>query len=122
MYETYARSITFPSRAALAAALSIFVLCPGLRAQVRPLEYNGGELVTMAVQGQISHATLRDPPYRITPDGDVAVYPGIGGITYNFRTGDSAVQIAADHVEPAVSVYSPGQEKDRNSTRNVDSS
>jgi hypothetical protein len=37
------------------------------------------------------------------------VFPGIGSITYNFRTGDSAVHIAGDHVEPAVSLYNPGK-------------
>jgi len=73
----------------------------------------------MAVQGEISPATLSDPPYRIHPDGTLGVYPGIGGITYNFRTGDSAVRIAADHVEPAVSVYCPGGKGDRISSRNV---
>ncbi len=101
------------------ASLAIFVLSPTLFAQVRSLEYNGDELVMMAVQGEIAHAVLRDPPYRITPDGDIGVFPGVGGITYNFRTGDSAVKIAADHVEPAVSLYSLDHKKDRNSTQNV---
>jgi hypothetical protein len=36
------------------------------------------------------------------------VLPGTGSITYNFRTGDSAIKIAADHVEPAVTLYNPG--------------
>ncbi len=62
---------------------------------------------------------LRDPPYRVTPDGAIGVYPGVGGITYNFRTGDSAVKIAADHVEPAVSVYSLDHTNHRDGTRNV---
>lgn len=43
--------------------------------------------------------------YRVGPDGEARVYPGVGSITYNFRVGDSAVNLAADHVEPAVSVY-----------------
>ena len=88
----------------IAAAAAVVVLSSPLAAQVRPLEYNQDELVMVAVQGKIAPATLRDPPYRIHPDGDLGVYPGTGGITYNFRTGDSAVKIAADHVEPAVSV------------------
>ncbi len=103
----------------LVAALAITVACCSLHAQVQPLQYNADELVMMAVQGTIAPATLRDPPYRVTPDGDVGVYPGIGGITYNFRTGDSAVRIAADHVEPAVSVYSVPASRDRTSTQNV---
>ncbi len=102
-----------------AASLAIFVFpCP-VFAQVRPLQYNHDELVMMAVQGKIAPAVLNDPPYRVTPDGDLRVYPGIGGITYNFRSGDSAVKIAADHVEPAVSVYSLGDKKARNSSQNV---
>ena len=105
----------------LFATLTILALSPALLAQAktRPLQYNHDELVKIAVQGTISPATLRDPPYRITPDGEPRVYPGIGGITYNFRTGDSAVNIAADHVEPAVSVYSVGRDKDRQTSSNV---
>ncbi len=103
----------------LVSSLAICVLCPSLLAQVSPLEYNRAELVMMAVQGKIAHAVLRDPPYRVTPDGALGVYPGVGGITYNFRTGDSAVNIAADHVEPAVTVYSLDHNKDRNGPQNV---
>ena len=101
------------------SSLVVCVLTPSLLAQVHPLEYNRAELVMMAVQGKIAHAVLRDPPYRVTPDGALGVYPGVGGITYNFRTGDSAVNIAADHVEPAVTVYSLDHNKDRNGPQNV---
>ncbi len=73
----------------------------------------------MAVEGVIAPPVLRDPPYRVSPDGELGVYPGIGGITYNFRAGNSAVNIAADHVEPAVSIYNPGTTQDRNSPENV---
>ncbi len=117
MSEILARPRTL--RTALVAALSTLALSTPLPAQIQPLEYNADELVEMAVQGKIAPATLRDPPYRVTPDGDLGVYPGTGSITYNFRTGDSAVKIAADHVEPAVSVYSVERDKDRNSGQNV---
>ena len=100
-------------------AVTILVFTTSLSGQVRPLEYNGDELVMMAVQGEIAHPGLGDPPYRITPDGDLGVYPGVGGITYNFRVGDSAVKIAADHVEPAVSVSSLGRDQDRTGRRSV---
>ena len=102
-----------------AAAVTALVMSAPLAAQVRPLEYNADELVMLAVQGEIAPATLSNPPYRVHPDGKLGVYPGTGGITYNFRTGDSAVKIAADHVEPAVSVYSLGGKEDRGSTQNV---
>ena len=101
------------------SSLAVCVLCPSLLAQVRPLQYNRGELVMMAVQGKIAHAVLRDPPYRVSPDGALGVFPGVGGITYNFRTGDSAVKIAADHVEPAVTLYSLDHNQDRNGPQNV---
>ena len=101
------------------AALIAIAISSAAAAQLQPLTYNEEELVMMAVQGEIAPAVLRDPPYRITPDGGLGVYPGVGGITYNFRTGDSAVRIAADHVEPAVSVYSPDSKNDRNSSQNV---
>ncbi len=117
MSKTLARPTTLP--ATLGAALAILALSTPLFAQVKPLRYNADELVLMAVQGKIAPATLRDPPYRVTPDGDLGVYPGTGSITYNFRTGDSAVKIAADHVEPAVSVYSVEDDDDRNSGQNV---
>ena len=101
------------------ASLIAIAISSAAAAQLQPLTYNEEELVMMAVQGEIAPAVLRDPPYRITPDGGLGVYPGGGGITYNFRTGDSAVRIAADHVEPAVSVYSPDSKNDRNSSQNV---
>ncbi|MCG8603608.1 DUF4438 domain-containing protein [bacterium] len=86
---------------------------------VRPLKYNESELVQMAAEGEISPPVLHDPPYRVSPDGELGVYPGTGSITYNFRAGDSAFRIAADHVEPAVSIYNLGSTKDRNSRENV---
>ncbi len=86
---------------------------------VRPLEYNKDDLVKMAAEGKIAPPVLRDPPYRVSPDGELAVYPGTGSITYNFRVGDSAFKIAADHVEPAVSIYNLGSTNDRNSRENI---
>ncbi len=73
--------------------------------KVKPLEFNREQLVQLAVQGYISPPGFGDPPYRIDPDGKIHVLPGIGSITYNVRTGDSAVLIAGDHVEPAVSLH-----------------
>lgn len=76
-------------------------------AQLRPLEYNKDKLVKMAVQGVIGEARMSYPPYRISADGELHVVPGTGSITYNFRTGDTAVNLAGDHVEPAVTLYHP---------------
>ncbi|RMG67717.1 MAG: DUF4438 domain-containing protein [Calditrichaeota bacterium] len=76
----------------------------------------------MAVVGEISHPTLRKTGYVVTAEGKVAVYPSVGGITYNQRIGDSAVDLMADHVEPGVSIRntSPGfGEYSANSALNV---
>ncbi len=78
-------------------------------ASLKSVEYNQKKLVMMAVQGFIVPPGFRDPPYKIDPQGKINVFPGTGSITYNFRTGDSAVHIAGDHVEPAVSLYNPGR-------------
>ncbi len=64
---------------------------------------NEAQLVEMSVVGEV------DPPtsggdWRVGPDGRPALLPGVGGITYNVKVGDSAVDWAADHVEPGVSV------------------
>ena len=122
----------FPAFSSVAAAgLSLTVLfmhpivCGGLQdcdgfsrdaalaaQDVVPLEVNRDQLVHMAVLGQIRPPTLADPPYRIAPDGTVLSLPGTSSITYSHRVGDSAVDMAGDHVEPAVSITtSPAAEQ-----------
>lgn len=122
----------FPAFSSVAAAgLSLTVLfmhpilCGGLQGydgfsrgaalaaqDVVPLEVNRDQLVHMAVLGQIRPPTLADPPYRIAPDGTVLSLPGTSSITYSHRVGDSAVDMAGDHVEPAVSITtSPAAEQ-----------
>ena len=76
---------------------------------LKSVEFNQKQLVMMAVQGFIVPPGFSEPPYRIDPQGKIHVLPGTGSITYNFRTGDSAVNIAGDHIEPAVSLYNPGR-------------
>ncbi len=72
--------------------------------QRTPLEVNSDYLVEMSVIGEIRSPFMGDPPYRIAPDGTARALPGTGGITYNFRVGDSAVHLSGDHIEPAVSI------------------
>ena len=79
------------------------------------VEYNKDKLVKMAVIGYIAEARLGSPPYRVGADGSIGIFPATGSITYNFRTGDSAVDLAGDHVEPAVTLYNPGPSDDRRS-------
>jgi hypothetical protein len=80
---------------------------------LKPLEYNKNMLVIQAVVGFIAPAGLGDSPYDIDPDGKVRLNPGTGSITYNFRSGDSAINLAGDHVEPAVTLFNPGAENSR---------
>ncbi len=82
---------------------------------LKTVEYNREQLVKMAVIGYIAPARFGEDPYRIDPDGRIHVLPGTGSITYNFRSGDSAVNIAGDHVEPAVTLYNLGASKSRSS-------
>lgn len=94
--------------------LGLLLLSPLLSAQeLQPLEYNAGELVEQAVGGEIAPPIMRRSVYRVEADGTIRMVPGTGSITYNFRTGDSAVHMAGNHVEPAVSIYNPGPENAR---------
>jgi len=66
---------------------------------------NRDELVTMSVQGEVSSPVLsKGRRWRIGPDGKPRALPGMGGITYNCKVGDSAIQWQADHMEPGVSM------------------
>ena len=81
----------------------------------RVVEFNREELVMMAVEGQVSPPGINEQVYRVNADGEAQVFPGTGSITYNFRTGDSAVNLASNHVEPAVSLHNLGSSNDRDS-------
>lgn len=69
------------------------------------LNTNSDKLVKSAVVGEITHPlSRRRSPYRISASGKPKILPGVGGITYNLRVGDSATDWEADHVEPGVSI------------------
>ncbi len=69
------------------------------------IKTNRNHLVMQSVLGVISHPPMDvNRPYRISADGEPEIYPGTGGITYNARIGDNAVDWWADHVEPGVSI------------------
>ena len=75
---------------------------------MKKLNTNREQLIVQSVLGEISDPPVNiNVPYRISADGELQVLPGTGGITYNARIGDSAVNIWADHVEPAVSIRNP---------------
>ena len=75
------------------------------------LRTNAPDLVMQAVIGEIGSPIGRATPYRIGTDGVPRILPGPGGISINRRVGDRCVGLAADHVEPGVSL--------RNHQRNV---
>jgi Domain of unknown function (DUF4438) len=68
------------------------------------LKWNTGDLVEMAVTGQVSQPAIRQGAYLHRPDGRATTLPGMYGIAYNARVGDRAFGWAADHVEPGVSI------------------
>jgi hypothetical protein len=67
------------------------------------LRTNAEKLIKMSVMGEIASPTIRSV-YNVSATGKPLVLPGVGGITYNLRVGDSACGWEADHVEPGVSV------------------
>ncbi len=76
-----------------------------------PLEVNRDRLVEMAVTGFIREPFITSGHYRVSPEGTVRALPGTGSITYNHRVGDSAVDMAGDHVEPSVSITNTGDDQ-----------
>lgn len=75
------------------------------------METNENKLVEMSVIGEVCSPLSSSQPYSITPEGKPTILPGIGGITYNVKVGDNAIQWEADHVEPCVSVKNKDREE-----------
>lgn len=73
------------------------------RKKSEQLRTNEDALIEQSVLGQVS-APVSGGRWRVGPDGEVSMLPGVGGITYNCKVGDSALNWAADHVEPGVSI------------------
>jgi hypothetical protein len=67
------------------------------------LETNAARLIEQSVLGQVVAPVSRGT-WRVGPDGVPSILPGVGGITYNCKVGDSALNWEADHVEPGVSL------------------
>ena len=69
------------------------------------LKTNAEKLAKQAVLGEVSapvsHTSRR---WRVSPDGEPNILPGVGGITYNCKVGHNALEWATDHMEPGVSV------------------
>lgn len=100
------------------AMLALLGCTTDVGADVTPLETNENQLVEQAVVGYVAPPFQGDPPLRVNPEGEVTSAPGTGSITYNYRTGDSAVDMAGDHVEPAVSIHNLGRDGSAGSPEN----
>jgi hypothetical protein len=69
------------------------------------MKTNADKLVMLSVTGQVSSPMMAAGGYRIAGNtGAPVILPGVGGITYNVKVGDSACGWVANHVEPGVSV------------------
>lgn len=79
-------------------------------AKKRPqrLATNEAHLVEQSVLGEVS-SPVSGGNWRVGPDGVPSMLPGVGGITYNCKVGDSALRWEADHVEPGVSIKTEKQ-------------
>lgn len=71
---------------------------------MKKIKTNRDRLVCQSVIGEITSPLGGANPYLVDPGGKASILPGVGGITYNLRVGDPACGLAADHVEPGVSI------------------
>jgi len=69
-----------------------------------PPRTNKSRLAIQSVIGEITSPLATMAAFRIGHDGTPRVTPATGGITYNYRIGDSAVDLVGDHIEPGVSI------------------
>ena len=75
------------------------------------LATNRDRLIEQSVLGEAAAPRLaKGRDWRVGPDGVPRALPGVGGITYNFKVGHSALNWEADHVEPGVSVRADNDE------------
>jgi Domain of unknown function (DUF4438) len=65
---------------------------------------NAGRLVSQVLAGEVWPPLGDRHGYRIGPDGQPFVLPGMGGVTLGVHCGDPATGYASDHLEPGASV------------------
>ena len=80
------------------------------------MKTNKKEVVQISLQGEIRHPIFAG--YKISSKGVPEILPGTCGITYNFKVGDSCMNISGDHVEPCVSIHH-SKEKESNALMNL---
>lgn len=64
---------------------------------------NRDKLVKVSLRGEVRHPVFVS--YKVSHEGKALILPGVGGITYTHRVGDSCMDLVGDHVEPGVSIY-----------------
>jgi hypothetical protein len=65
---------------------------------------NAVRLVSQVLTGEVWPALADRHGYRVGPDGQPFVLPGMGGVTLGVHCGDPATGYAADHLEPGASI------------------
>lgn len=65
---------------------------------------NAARLVTQVLAGEVWPPLGDRHGFRVDPDGDAFLLPGMGGVTLGVHCGDPATGYAADHLEPGLSV------------------
>jgi hypothetical protein len=68
------------------------------------LTSNAARLVSQVLAGEVWPALADRHAYRVGPDGQPFVLPGMGGVTLGTHCGDPATGYASDHLEPGASV------------------
>ena len=75
------------------------------------MKLNKTQLPIMSVQGKVDHPGMNGNPSRAGYDGYSRIPMATGGITYNYKIGDSCMGIAGDHIEPGVSLKNPADKE-----------
>jgi hypothetical protein len=65
---------------------------------------NAGRLVRQVLAGEVWPPLADRHAYRVGPDGQPFLLPGMGGVTLDVHCGDPATGYASDHLEPGASI------------------
>ncbi|MEP7024297.1 MAG: DUF4438 domain-containing protein [Actinomycetota bacterium] len=68
------------------------------------ISLNEKRLVSQILTGEVWPPLADRHAYRVGPDGQPFVLPGMGGVTLGVHCGDPATGYASDHLEPGLSV------------------
>lgn len=68
------------------------------------LATNAGRLVTQPLRGEVWPPLADRHAYRVDADGRPFLLPGMGGVTLGAHPGAPATGLAADHLEPGLSI------------------